>query len=314
MKQLILKVSIFILISLVLFVCVLYQANGYTDPYYLRFTTPVQNSLILGTSKAAQSLQPEVFKDELNLEIYNYAFTIMHSPYGPVYLEAIKRKLKPETDNGIFILTVDAWSITSTKSEANQIGDFRENNLCLDNTTIVNKTPNLQYLLKNLKGEFYQIILRNLGGKFYNTFSMNKPILLHKDGWLEITANMDSVILQERTELAIKNFKENDLPNFRYSSIRLDYFIETIKFLKEHGEVYLVRLPIHNEMMKVEDLLIPDFNEKMNEIAILSDGYFDMTPYNNEFIYVDGAHLFKDSGKIVSKSIADWIKNRQGDK
>ena len=73
----------------------------------------------------------------------------------------------------------------------------------------------------------------------------------------------------------------------------------------------MVRLPIHEGVLKVEDELIPDFNDKMKEVAVWSDGYLDMTPYNNEFIYVDGVHLHKVSGEIVTRKIAEWLKTKK---
>lgn len=79
------KIIIFSIPLIVIFAIVLGQADGYTDPFYIRFTTPKQNNLILGTSRAAQGLQPDVFKDILETDVYNYAFTVTHSPYGPTY-------------------------------------------------------------------------------------------------------------------------------------------------------------------------------------------------------------------------------------
>ena len=60
--------------------------------------------------------------------------------------------------------------------------------------------------------------------------------------------------------------------------------------------------------MEVENDLIPDFDDKMMKISNFSNGYFDMTPFNDYFIYVDGVHLHKESGEIASKMISDWIK------
>ena len=308
MKKFILKVLLFIIITILIFILLLFQANGYTDEYYIRFTTPLQKNLILGTSKAAQALQPSVFKNEMDLDIYNYAFTIMHSSFGPVYLESIKRKLKPGTNDGIFIITVDPWSISSITPEPNSSEEFRENNLCLNNTSIVNMNPNFQYLIKNLKGEYYEIVLRTLGGKFHNLLSIHKPLFLHENGWLEVTANMDSLVLQERIKSARVGLREKDLQEYRYSSLRLEYLIKTIQFLKKHGKVYIVRLPIDSVIMEVENDLIPDFDDKMMKISNFSNGYFDMTPFNDYFIYVDGVHLHKESGEIASKMISDWIK------
>src|SRR5689334_18034252 len=91
-----------------------FLANGTTDEYYLRFTTGKQRSMMLGGSRAAQGLHPSVFNnvDAPSLfagPMYNFAFTMGHSPYGATYREAIARKLDPDTRNGLFILQVDPW-------------------------------------------------------------------------------------------------------------------------------------------------------------------------------------------------------------
>ena len=72
--------------------------------------------------------------------------------------------------------------------------------------------------------------------------------------------------------------------------------------------MYLVRLPIHPDMMAIDNQLMPDFNNKMQNIVPLTEGYYDMTKLNNEFSYTDGNHLYKESGVIVTRMIAQWIK------
>ena len=87
MKKLFLKILFFHYAS-VLFYSIFIQVDGNTDPYYKRFTTPTNNSLILGVSKAAQGLQPQVFNNILNRkDLFNYSFTISSSPYGKLYLK-----------------------------------------------------------------------------------------------------------------------------------------------------------------------------------------------------------------------------------
>ncbi len=54
-----------------------------------------------------------------------------------------------------------------------------------------------------------------------------------------------------------------------------------------------------------------DFNEKIQIIIPLTNGYFDMTKLKNEFRYTDGNHLYKESGKLVSTKIAEWIKEKE---
>ena len=82
MRKFILKVTAFSLITITFFFLALSFADGSTDNYYIRFSTPRQENLILGTSKAAVGLNPDVFNTICNVNMFNFAFTVTQSPYG----------------------------------------------------------------------------------------------------------------------------------------------------------------------------------------------------------------------------------------
>ncbi|RCW20428.1 hypothetical protein [Marinilabilia salmonicolor] len=300
MKRFLKKSIVFIVPIILTFIIYLGQADGYTDPFYIRFTTPKQDNLILGTSRAAQGLQPNIFKKILKKDIYNYAFTVAHSPFGPTYLNSIKKKLSKKNQENIFIVTVDPWSISSTTKEPNDSLNFREIKLCLGNTPIVNMKPNYWYILNNLNDNFDKILN-----------NQNSSMFLHENGWLEISIKMDSISVNQRINKKIEFYREQNLPKFKFSSLRLKYLKRTITFLNQYGKVFLVRLPVHEEMFKIEEKLMPDFDEKIKKIIPLTEGYLNMIPQNNNYEFTDGNHLYKASGKMVSKEIAEWIKKNQ---
>ncbi|QQS30397.1 MAG: hypothetical protein IPM47_05465 [Sphingobacteriales bacterium] len=297
MKRFIHKLLLFILPIFIFIVFVSFLAGGYTDPFYVRFTTPKQKNLIIGTSRAAQGLQPEIFNKILNANIYNYAFSVTHSPFGKVYYESILKKHNKEK-NGIFIITVDPWSISSWCKDPNDLNQFRENELCLNNTRYVNLYPNLEYLYKNLNGKYIDIIL-----------PPSKNMFLHNNGWLEVSGiPMDSASVNQRILDKIATYRTEYLPKTKFSQVRLDYLLQTVKYLKNYGKVFLVRLPVHRDMLEIEDKIMPDFNNVIEKAIALSDDYLDLTTKNDDFIYTDGNHLYKSSGKEVSELIANWIK------
>lgn len=270
--------------------------DGKTDSFYLKFTSPRQKNLILGTSRAAQGLQPAEFNRILQKKFYNYAFTIAHSPYGPIYLKSIMSKLNQLEKNGIYILEVNPWSISSKTTNPDDSIHFREVNLCIANTTFVNCNPNFQYLYKNYSGNYYKLLLNN------------EHEYLHPDGWLEITIDMDSASVEERRKKKLSMYRNEHLPNFKFSNLRLEYLKKSVRFLKKHGKVYLVRLPVHTEMLKIENKFMPDFNLKiMNIVDSTSCVYFDLTNIDVPLIYTDGNHLYKKSGKLISQLIANKI-------
>lgn len=279
------------------------MANGKSDAYYVRFTTPRQSSLILGTSRAAQGLQPSVFNEIIYKNkakhFFNYSFSLIDSPYGPAYYESIKRKLDPYTRDGIFIVTIDPWSISDTAANQNNTDDFIENKSFISKTKYVNLNPNLFYLIQSYNEPYINIIR-----KWNTTTALN----LHKDGWLEVDAPMDNVHVAKSLAAKLAFYRKNYLQAYKFSGLRLNYLSKTIKFLQQHGKVYLVRLPVHQMMFTIENELMPDFDDKINAIARDENiPYLNFSLLENEYQYVDGNHLYKSSGKEVSAIVAKWI-------
>jgi len=300
MKKFLIQIIIFSSISLSFLFFILYRSNGNTDPFYLRFTTPLQKNLILGTSKAAQGIQPSILKKNLNENIYNYSFTIAQSPYGNSYMNSIKKKLDPNTKSGIFIITVDPWSISSISDYPNKESTFREIKNCVATTKWVNIKPNIPYLLKNNSERLY----KNLINKKSNVF-------LHNDGWLEVTVDNDSLKSIERRKLAMDRFILNSYNNYKFSKSRLNSLKEIINFLNKHGDVYIVRLPVHQSLFEIEKKIIPNLKNILNPILKNTKGYLDLTHLNEKFNYNDGIHLHKESGKEVTEIISQWILSKK---
>lgn len=83
---------------------------------------------------------------------------------------------------------------------------------------------------------------------------------LHDAGWLEVKTDMNSDVVDRR----IKNKVERQIEkkkNFRFSKTRLSYLYETITYLQGRGEVYLVKLPVHPDLLSSDDSVAPNFNE-----------------------------------------------------
>lgn len=272
----------------------LLQLDGYFDPFYLRFTSSTQKNLILGTSRAAQGLQPKYLNSISQYPVYNYSFTVGHSPYGPVYLRSIKKKLKNNIKHGIFIVTIDPWSISIDTSQELK---YPEAERCLGKTKFVNLNPNPFYIFNNYNKPYYNLF----------TEDKDENVFLHRDGWLEVSIKMDKESIKQRTDHRIKNYRNYYLQNYIFSNDRYDYLLELIRFLEKRGKVFLVRLPIHPEMFKIENEFMPDFDFKITRARKLVTGYLDMTPKNSDYLYLDGNHLYKVSGRAVSKEIENWI-------
>jgi len=299
MRRFLIQVCVFSLLPLTVCLVALSRLSGYTDPFYLRFTTPKQHSLIIGTSRAAQGLQPVVTNNILHRhDMFNYAFTIAHSPFGETYFKSIKSKLAPGTKDGIYIVAVDPWSISNTSKDPDDADNFAEQDFALGKMSFVNMNPNIFYIFCCYDKPLITLVKKN---KDFSTF-------LHKDGWLEVTVPMDSVTVSTRLREKIFDYQTNYLPKFKFSNIRWQYLIKTISFLQMHGKVYLVRLPVHDEIYRIEAQLMKGFDDKMNTLAKeLNVPYKNVALHGKAYEYTDGNHLTPASGKKVSAEVAEWI-------
>lgn len=298
MKRFLLHTFALAALVVALGLAVLWQADGWSDPYYVRFTTPPPNSLILGTSRPAQGLQPSVMNEVLpGAELFNFSFTIAHSPYGPTYLEGIKTKLGEDAAGGTFILAVDPWSVSSELGDPEEVERYRErgNFLTLRD---MSSDPNLGYLLYHYTRPFWYLLGRS-----------QELMYLHRNGWLEVMVPMDSASVAERTRTKLESYRNNNLPDYKFSNTRMNYLGRTVDYLSGRGEVYLVRLPIHPGMMEIERELTPDFSRRMRRFAdSLGVPFLDLTPDNAAFRYTDGNHLSIEDGAEVSRRVARWIR------
>lgn len=295
------KIIIFSLFPLISLYGVFLLENGTADPFYQRFTTPKQAALILGNSKAAQGIVPSVLdqnlKSEFGANIYNYSFTVYNSPYGPAYLESLKSKLDGNSRNGYFIVTVDPWSISSDIVNPNNQKKFEENSRFLADIDDVNSRPNLEYLFKWHAKSFYEILLMRLKPNFSK---------LHPDGWFETTGDMQGTTEPERRKLMI-DFYNDYLTKYRYSDERFNYLQETIAFLQTKGKVFLVRMPLHRDILAIEERLDPDFGSRMSILSRHFDiPYFEFNDSAN-WEFKDGLHLNVESAKDFSKLLSNKI-------
>ena len=298
---------LFALLVAISTLAIFYLADGTTDALYYKFTTPKQTSLIIGTSRAAQGIQPQVLDSVLERDdIFNYAFTIPSSPYGDIYLDSIKRKLDTSSNQGLFILEVNPWTFSKIEHPITNEPIISETNNFLDKLTIVNQRPNLQYLIGSYK-EKYINILRNKNRKGdYQTF------YVENNGWLRVTIESDMISTTVRTNNKLKTYSER-IENFDGpSTYRLQSLKKTIEFLNRFGLVYIVRVPIIDKMLNIENELYPNFNEDMMKISKDHNiPYLNFTLHNEQYDYTDGNHLDIKSGNMFSLDLANSIKSYQ---
>jgi hypothetical protein len=304
MKKFLFKLSVALMLALALHIVAGFFAGGKTDEYYLRFTGHQQNSLVIGSSRAAQAMVPSVFeqyKDQLNYEgpMYNFAFTALSSPYGELYLQKIKEKLNPSVSNGLFILAVEPYSIAIQKTEDKNF-KLPETKNVLSKTQDVNCTPNYEYLIRNYNKGWGHLFLEHLG-------LTTNEMVLQPDGWLEVIVPMDSVSIAKRTKGKVKNH-QGSIGEYELSPMRVEYLEKTISFLQKHGKVYVVRLPISKAIYDIEKQILPEFDQVIQGVVSkMNVPYNDLNGASALFQYKDGHHIGHESAFDCSDSVARWV-------
>lgn len=302
MKRFISQLVCFLTCILLGVLGVFYLADGSSDAFYVKLTTPKKTALVIGSSRAAQGLQPEIMNDILlGNDLYNFAFSRIHTPYGQPYLELIQKKLHPKA-KGIFIVEVNPWSIAQSKADTFPDVPFKEVNAFTGIVNHVNQRPNFTYLLKCYEGSYIKI-LTNKNGNDHKDY-----LKVQEDGWFKVQLDEDFQQRQSRIESTLSHYKKltNDYrPN---NKLRIDYLKRTIIYLRTHGPVFLVRLPLTLEMLQIEDSFDKNFDANMNQIAKdLDVPYFNFSHHMLDVTFTDGHHLDIESGKRFSALLAQKI-------
>ena len=318
MKRFLIKFLIFSILFLAINVVLAFFADGTTDNFYKKLSSPKYNSLVIGTSRAYNGIRPSIINKELGIEntskkLYNFAFTLNNSPYGAVYNNSILSKLKKDKVKGIFILSVIPWSISKLKLDSIEKHDKLS---VLYDLEKVSGHPNYEYLLEKYSNGWGNIILKRAENTSLNEIKdklnnfSGSWTEVENDGWLKVNSTISPKSLENKIKnnfIAYSKYAELSIfSNYRYKSL-----IDLINDLNKRGEVYLVRLPIHSSLVEIEKKYMPDFNEKIEMAIDLSNGYFDFSKESNNFEYTDGNHLTEKSANEISVEIANLILKKK---
>ncbi|WP_412850299.1 hypothetical protein ACL0VS_10780 [Chryseobacterium sp. PMSZPI] len=300
MKSFLLKISFYIIGIIAVLLFLGSFADGNIDDDYMHFAVEKPQNIILGDSRSAQGIIPSVLDKKLSKKFDNFSLNIAASPYGPVYFKALKRKLDPDTKNGVFILTISPWNL-GIDNKIKSVEDFPEKNSPLNNMYFYDWSPNYEYLIKNYNRSWFKIYTERAEkvGRS-NTF-------LHKDGWMEVNVTMHKDSVAARTALKAKSYKTM-AKDVNLSQERLKSLNEIINYLRTKGTVYLIRIPTSKDLQAIENERFPQFNKVIHDIAHQQNvKIYDFSKCSDDYTYTDGNHLFKESGKAFTSRIADSI-------
>jgi hypothetical protein len=300
MKNFLFKIVVFTFLIASVLSFILMRFGGNVDYFYLKFTSPKQSSFIVGDSRSMQGIQPKVIneyfnKGEFDLPMFNYSFTISQAAYGPVYTQSIINKLESGTKNGLFILSVHPWLFAEREKDDFDKKIFTEADAPPHNMKFVSMNPNFEYFFKNFDYFHFKSIIKQ-----------NSE--LHKDGWME-ERNLpkDSITLTDwkNNQLKIYNGFAN---RWKKGSFRMNEFEKMIVFLKKHGKVILVRMPIDDKLLSLEEKFWTNFDDEIKRISNTNDvKYFNFSK-NNIYKTYDGNHIDKFGGVKFTTELCDSIK------
>lgn len=280
-------------------------SHPYVDQYYWKTTTPRVDSLILGSSRAAQGIKPSVFNEsrlgQFSRPISNFSFTTNLSPYGPAYFDAIKGKLKRTENKGLFILEVNPIILMKEKSNTKDDPKlFEESRLFIAGLKNFSSRPNFQYLLKYFDMPFYLMA--------YRKYFKDEELIVHDDGWFEVSPRPMTAAAQKEHDERNFRFNQKIFEKSDFSYVRYEYLKKTIEFLMPYGHVYLIRMPVSTAMLKMEEQFMPDFDAKIEEISKeYRIAYLNFLDERGNYEYVDIHHLWKQSSQRFTEDLLRLI-------
>jgi len=282
-------------------------SQEYVDYYYNKFTYPA-GSMILGVSRAFDGIAPAVIEEELGQEgiaapVLNFAFELAQSPYGAVYLEAIQKKLKPDVKNGLFILSVSPGNLTIPQHVPDSAGSITDEHSLFTKIEAMNRQPNFEYIRAFYGESLYKAFIR------YAPYNIRT---VHKDGWMEVVLKTKNVDIQQYEMdgwkgQTINSYKER-IRTHKRSQVRLAYLGKTIELLRQHGKVFLIRMPTDIEVLQIENGFWPAFEQDMDSLARAKQVVFlSYAEAAGEYQTYDGSHLVSSSAKAFTSRLCSDI-------
>ncbi len=311
MKKYIFNTILYIILLggvVILYLVMIFIKPELVDSFYYRFTTDKASSLILGGSRAAQGIKPEVINKMVDLEdnkIINHSFALGPSSFGPNYYKEVTKKLSKKSTNGLFIISVGPWTLSidpeNVKDDSTQFFEVREK-LFVGNLKSSSSNPNFDYLYNHWNNKFspFDYIFKSI-------INYEGLITLHEDGWLEISINMDTAANNTRIRKSEIEYRAKEV---KLSHTRLYFLDKIIGYLADYGDVVLVRMPVTSQMAEIESSKFPEFDNLIQQIADKQNiYYFNFIKESGKFLTTDIHHLYKDDSERFTLMLCDSINN-----
>lgn len=246
--------------------------------------------LILGTSKANHSYNPEIFSERVNLTAYNAGRDGGSIFYDYALLECILQRYSPK----IIILDV-SWEFETKQDSYDRLSML---------SPYYEKHPEIRPIIE-LKSRYEKIKMLS---KVYPYNSMlfsilagnleyNKSRIKDLKGFVPL-----SKVWKE--EIRIVNY-----PEYKLDSTKINYFISFIeKCISSKVKVYIVVSPDFMKLKRIEqsNILVREIAKKYN--VAFYDYSRDTLFLNNAKYFADQTHLNSDGAIVFSNRLIDDIE------
>ncbi len=285
-------------------------ATWYVDDLYPKFTGTA-SGLEVGTSRESDGVVPSILEECLAepgvaLNIENFAFAYGQSDYGEMYLDAIRRKLDPDTEDGVFTVGGNPASLSQSLAEGDAEPDDSRSRLAqMENVTA---DPNLEYIRRFYGKALYK--------GFTHTGERFNLRVAHPDGWIEVRQEVPDYAMSDSgmAEWRGQNIDRmtRDMPLSAPSTHRMEALGKVLELLGQHGRVWMIRMPIHPDILALEQEYWPDFSETMADLA-RSHGveFFDYSGEHETFPSYDGSHLFGGSARAFTRRMCGDLEGQE---
>lgn len=294
MAKLIRKIALISVLTLGPYLCFQYFVATKIDPGYWMLTHK-SKSVITGLSRAKRIVPKEIQAEIPKMvTLQNLSSNKLHTPYGKPYLNWLRKKvLASESRDALHIVVVSPQSVMDLTNEPEE---GREAGSLMYKMNMVNSPVNFEYMLR-------QPAVRMAVNRWLTPMIMGNKKAVH-------TAFRDGHIASTLPEGHVMNRLKSDESYIR-SKRREAYLKRTIEFLRQTGEVIVVRMPISEEMLAYEMKVFPFFDSWIGSLTNeMQLSYLDYSRHNDELEFYDlpGHHLVQESARKFSRKLGADIK------
>lgn len=304
----------------------LLTVDPWRDTNGLARTLPVQcNSMIFGTSRSAQGINPAIL-DGYNSDEqvwFNFSFNLGATPWCEAYSNAIIEKVNCSasvTSTSTFILSVDPWALDAVAGNDSSSWFQEPGYSWCEMSTLhyaINRTAPLDVLGRSSGLNFISVFPLAFK-EALQFFGVNKGSSelngLHKNGWLPNPSVLTAAQRRNSIHRKVNEYAQKPIGESWPGTANIRALSKTIEFLQElpnSPRILLLRLPVTESMLQLEDKWFPSFNQTLTDYAdryglefINGNG---LCPGFSDDFFADGHHISREGALVFSECVGKSI-------